>query len=134
MVSLGKRGQVILLTSIVIALIILSLSTVLYTQTTSKNNYINSKSNRGDYIYYNIRNSYRNILEESETVINVSNPFNTTVLRDSENQLNDLCSRNGYLVSFQNKSYNSTSQLAKVTIVFSGENLKYHERIKYDLS
>lgn len=133
MVSLNEKGQVILVTSIVIALMVLSLSSVLYIQTTYKHNYIQSKSNDGDYIYYNIRNTYRNVLEEIKTGANVTNPYNSSQIDHHEDQLTDFCSRNGYLVSFQDKSYNSTTEIAKVTIVFSSENLKYHERIKYDL-
>lgn len=130
MVSLNEEGQVILVASIIIALILLSLSTVLYTQTTSNRHYFETKYKQDDYTYHGIRKTYQEIIKANKEV---DNPFNSTKLETYEDEIKDYCQRRGFMVSFQNKSYTAEEELAKVTLVFSGEGLKYKERLTYDL-
>ncbi len=133
MVSLGEDGQVIVITSIIVSLILLSLSTVLFTGTTYHRHYFEAKSDQGDYIYYELRYTYEKTLQTSLEEKDVNNPFNSTRLNVYEDQVSDYCQRRGYMVSFQNKSFNADENIAKVTLVFSGEGLKYYERLSYDL-
>lgn len=130
---MNDKGQVILVTSVAIALLIISLASVIYTTNTYDQDYIKSKYNLGDYDYYNIRNTYKNILKSLEANQSIENPFNSSEIEIYENEISNFCSKRGYMISFQNKSYNPTTDTAKFTIIFTGENLKYYERIEYEL-
>lgn len=133
MVSLDDDAQVIIATSVIIALLLLGLSTVIFSQDQSGSLYYSSKEERSDYVYYDVRDTYKKILKELSSDESVSNPFNHSRLSSLEQDLMNFSMRKGYFLDFNNKTYNSEEDVAEVELVFVGDKVRYVEVIRYDL-
>lgn len=133
MVSLDEEGQVIIATSVVIAILVLGLGAVIIQQNQVRESSIDSNEGLGDYVYYDVRETYGRVLSELYGDESVDNPFNHEEIGSLEKNLSSYCLRNGYFLLFENKTFIEDEEVAEVELVFFGDGIEYREVIRYDL-
>ncbi|OKY78128.1 MAG: hypothetical protein BTN85_0613 [Candidatus Methanohalarchaeum thermophilum] len=133
MVFSDESGQVTLTLAVVLALLVISLSSIFFQIQSTRGNYVDNAIEEESYYFYNIREVYSEILDVGSRDKDVSNPFNSDQLKRLEGQLINYASSEGYFLSIKEKDYYPSRDLAKVSFIFEGEDIRYVEEVVYDL-